>query len=66
MNGVDSTIGMNNNKMSTMNELVILRQFDQMVREIVADYLENQSKSGNNNNRKQGKQGRRNAPTRFL
>lgn len=71
-NGMDSMNGMNNNKMSTMNELVMLKQFNQMVREIVDEYLnENRSKSGNNIynnnrlNRGQLKNGKRNTSPNF-
>lgn len=67
MNGMDSSNGMNNNKMGTMNELVILRQFEQMVKQIIDEYLnENRLKMGfnNNNNRNQFKNGRRNNSSR--
>lgn len=68
MNGMDSTNGMNNNQMGTMNQLLILRQFEQMVRQIFDDCLnENRLKLGsnNNNNRGQQKNGRRNTSLRF-
>lgn len=68
MNGMDSMNGMNNNnRMNTMTELLNIRQFETMVRQIVDEMLnENRSKLGNNNNnRNQLKNGRRTALPRY-
>lgn len=56
---MDSMYGMNNNKMNTMNELVMLHQFDQMMRGIALEVFEENRGRFEIINRNQAKKGRR-------